>query len=692
MRSNIFDRLAFAMLSLVLILLPLFCLPFTSIGTEISKSLLLVSGLALGFVFWAIARFFDGKIVIPKSTLLVGSGGVVLAVLLSALLSQNSQVSFFGTMLDIGSFWFIFSGFALLFLCSVVFRTSLQAKVALFGMIISSVVVIIFQSFHLFFPQALSLGILGSKTANLVGSWNSLGLFAGFASLMFMLWLEFFPISRIGRIAVQICLVLALLLAAVVNFPLVWILVGISALLILVYKASTSFLNREAGAEKKFPFVSFVVVIVSLLFIISGGFIGNFIPNYFKITNTEVSPSIGSTVSVTKNVLVNDPIFGLGPNRFGEAWAMYKPVSVNSSAFWDTYFESGSGLLPTLLATTGALGIIAWIVFLFLFLKSGARSVFASIKDGVNWEMVAFFVLALYLYVAMFFYPAGSVIFLLALAFSGVFIGLLATQSREEWSVTFLDDHRKSFFSILTLIILIIFSVAATFKFVEKFASVSFFGKALSSTELPEAESAISKAISLHANDLYLRTYSQIYLVKLGSLAGSGSDLTEKEKADLQASFDQAIRAATLAVNYNSSNYLNHKLLGSVYQTAGTLGVAEGYSKAAEAFTEASRNNPSNPGLKLLLANVYFLDGKLSEAKNEANSALSLKSDYIDALLTMSQVSKREGNNSEALRYAEQALALAPQNADLIQYVNTFRGTPAPSAPDVGESSAESNE
>ena len=681
MRSNIFDRLAFAALSLVLILLPIFCLPFTAIGTEISKSLLLVSGLALGFVFWAIARFFDGRIVIPKSSLLLSGGGVIVAVLLSALMSANSQVSFFGTMLDIGSFWFIFSGFALMFLCSLVFRTSLQAKVALFGMIISSAVVLIFQSFHLFFPQVLSLGVLGGKTANLVGSWNSFGLFAGFASLMFMLWLEFFPISRLGRIAVQIGLLLSLLLAAAVNFPLVWMLVGISALLIFVYKASTSFLNRSEGAEKRFPFVSFVVVIVSLLFIISGGFIGNLIPNYFQISNTEVSPSIGSTIVTAKNVLISDPVFGLGPNRFGEAWAMYKPIAVNSSLFWDTYFESGSGLFPTLLATTGALGILAWVAFFVLFLVSGARSVFSSIKDGVNWEMVAYFVLALYLYVAMFFYPAGPVLFLLALAFSGVFIGLVASKDKGEWSVAFLDDHRKSFFSILLLIIMIIFSVAATFKFVEKFASVSYFGKALASTALPEAESSISKALSLHTNDLYLRTYSQIYLVKLSSLAGKGSELTEAEKEDLQSSFDQAIRAASLAVNYNPSNYLNYRLQGSVYQTAGTLGVKEGYAKAAESFALASQKNPSNPGLKLLLSNAYFLDGKLTEAETEANSALALKPDYIDAFLTLSQIAKKRGNNSEALRYAEQALALAPTNSDLIQYVNTFKGgAPAPAA------------
>src|SRR6185295_14632387 len=106
MRSNIFDRLSFLSLFLVVVLLPVFCLPFTSIPVETSKGILLVLGLVLAVIFWAIARFSDGQITFPKSWLLVSGFGIALVFLLSALFSGNAKVSLFGTLFDVGSFWF----------------------------------------------------------------------------------------------------------------------------------------------------------------------------------------------------------------------------------------------------------------------------------------------------------------------------------------------------------------------------------------------------------------------------------------------------------------------------------------------------------------------------------------------------------------------------------------------------------
>ncbi len=684
MRSNIFERLSFLSLFLVVVLLPLFCLPFTNIPIETSKGLLLVLGLTISIIFWAISRFLDGQIVFPKSWLLLSGFGVVLAFFLSALFSGNFQISLFGTMFDLGSFWFIFSGFVLTLFSSIVFKTRERAKIVLLGIILSSVFVLIFQSVHLFFPTALSLGILAGKTGNVLGSWNALGLFAGFSSLMFLLVIEFFPISKTRKILLEIFILLALLLIASVNFQLVWILLGISSLIIFVYKVSTALQRNENEEEKRhFPAVSFVVVIISLLFFMSGQFIGSVISNRLYISNTEISPSLGATMSITKGVLVKHPIFGIGPNRFGEAWSMYKPAVINNTQFWDVSFDSGSGLLPTLTATTGIIGILAWLVFLVLFLVVGVKSVFSSIKNGANWEMLAFFVLSLYLLISLFFYSGGVVLLLLLLAFIGIFIGLATSNSGKEISISFLNDHRKSFFSILFLIFLIIFSVAMSFKYTERFVSVSYFGKAITASTEPIAENFIGKALSLYSNDLYLRTYSQIYLVKLNSIANKGASLSDADKADLQASFDQAVKSAQMAVTYNSSNYSNFQLLGSVYQSVGALGVKDAYSKAVLAYQNASNLNPLNPGLKLAMAGVSFVDGKVKEAKDYANVALSLKPDYIDALIILSQIAKSEGNNSEALSYGQAALSLAPDDKNLIQYVNSLKNNsvPAPIPP-----------
>jgi len=591
-------------------------------------------------------------------------------------------------MFDIGSFYFIFAGFVLMLMSSVIFKNTKQAKIVLLGAILSSAFVLIFQTIHLFAPTALSLGILAGKTGNILGSWNALGLFAGFAGLMFLLVIEFFPISKIEKLFLEILILLSVLLIAAVNFQLVWILLGISSLIIFVYKASITFQkngenmeNQEVGEKKHFPVISFVVVMISLLFFISGQFIGGIIPNRLQISNTEINPSLSATMSITKGVLMKNPLVGVGPNRFGEAWSMFKPGSINNTQFWDVSFDSGSGLLPTLVATTGGLGILAWLVFFVLFLFIGVKSVFSSIKNGVNWEMMAFFVLSLYLFVASFFYFTGAVIFLLALAFTGVFIGLASSNSGKEISVSFLNDHRKSFFSILLLIILMIFSAAISFKYIQRFVSVSYFGKALSATTVPSAEDYISKALSLYSNDLYLRTYSQIYLVKLNAIAKKGSSLSDTEKADLQASFDQAINSAQLATTYDPSNYLNFQLLGSTYQAVGSLGVKDSYAKAVLAYQAASNLNPLNPGLKLAMAGASFVDGKVKEAKDYANSALSLKQDYLDALVTLSQIAKSEGNNSMALSYAQAALSLSPEDKNLIQYVNSLSSSTSAPAP-----------
>ena len=677
MLSNILDRISFWSLFVVIVLLPIFFLPFTQVPIETSKGLLFVVGLAVSIIFWIAARFSDGKISLPKSWLLLSAFGVLLVFLISALFSSALQVSLFGIMLDVGTFYFMLGAFFLMLLSSIVLKDIKNAKTVFWGIIISSAVLFLFQSVRLFMPDLFSLGILGGKTDNILGSWNAFGLFAGFSTIMSLFIVEFFSVPKRIKWLLGILIVFSVVLSAVVNFPLIWEILGIFALIIFIYKISFSFgRKQEEGGEKKhFPAFSFAVVMVSLLFFMSGQFIGGLLPNSLNLSNVEIRPSFGATMSVTGKALMKNPVLGVGPNKFGEVWAMYKPQVINATQFWDTSFNSGSGLLPTFASTTGSLGILAWFTFFILFIMVGAKSLFASIKNNMNWEVVVFFVASLYLFVSSFFYSTGEVMFLLAFAFTGIFTGLSsASRSNGEISMSFLNDPRKSFFSILFLVILMIISAAAGFKYVERLASVSYFGKTLSASTIPMAENSITKAISLHQNDLYLRTYTQVYLTKINSIVTKGSTLSETDKADLQTSFDRAVNGAQLAVAYNSKNYLNYNSLGAVYNTVGLLGVKGTYDKAIEAYKTASTLNPLNPGIKLATARIYFADGKIKEAKDFIKEALSLKPDYIEALITISQIEKSDGNNTVAISYAETALSLAPDSQDLIQYVNSLKG------------------
>lgn len=677
MLSNILDRISFWSLFLVIVLLPVFILPFTNIPIEIGKGLLLVVGLTISIIFWTMARFFDGKIVLPKSYFLLSGLVVVLAFFLSALFSPTPQMSFFGIMFDVGSFWFVFTAFLLMLYSSViVLKNPENARIIFLGAVISSSIVLFFQSFHLFMPKILSLGILEGKTDNLLGSWNAFGILAGFSSLILLFLIEFFSknMSRAVKWVLAVLLVFSTVLVATVNFPFIWVLLGVSSLIIFVYRISFFSGKKEEGSKANFPVFSFIMVMVSLLFFMLGHIIGGYIPNRLGLSNIEIRPSFKATSMVTKSVLAKDPIFGMGPNKFADAWAMYKPVSINATSFWNTSFNSGSGLLPTLAGTTGYVGIFSLLLFLSLFIITGVKSFFSSLKNGINQEITAFFVASLYLFISSFFYGTGSVIFLLAFAFAGIFIGLLhSSRKNAEVSISFLNDPRKSFFSILFLVFIMIASAALSFKYIERFASVSHFRKVFSAQNIPDAEAHISKAISLHSNDLYFRTYAQVYLIKLNSLLDKGATLSEEENVDLKASFDKAISGAVMATTYNKENYLNFEILGYVYEAVAPLGVEGAYDGAFEAYQTASILNPANPGLKLALSRVSFSNKKVQDAKDYANQALSLKEDYAPALFMLSQIALSENNKTDALLYGQRALSLAPSDEGLIQYVNSLK-------------------
>jgi cytochrome c-type biogenesis protein CcmH/NrfG len=302
------------------------------------------------------------------------------------------------------------------------------------------------------------------------------------------------------------------------------------------------------------------------------------------------------------------------------------------------------------------------------------KSLFSGLRNNMHREIVSFFVLSLYLFVMAFFYSTGPVILLLAFAFTGIFIGLLSNRDDGEVAVSFMHDHKKSFFFVLSLVLVMVLGAAAAFKYIGRLASVSYFGQTVQSDSIPNAETSITKALSLHTNDLYMRTYAQVYLLKLNSLLSKESALSEEEKAQLQDSFDKALGGASSATLYNAKNYLNYQTLGNVYSTAGALGVKDAYTEAIKAYETAATLNPLNPGLDLAIARAYFADGKTKEAKELANKALERKPDYIEALVMLSQIAKSEGNGGSALSYAEKALSISPTNKDLIEFVNSLKG------------------
>ena len=691
MFSHILDKISFWSLLLTVSLLPVFFLPFTNVLVENGKSFLIVVGLVVSMVAWAAARFSDGKIVLPKSKLLLAAGLVPLVTLISALFTGNKAVSFFGVMLDVGTFWFMLALFLVMLFSSVVFRDEDKVKKMVKVLIASTLALFVFQIFRLMSPSFFSLGILGNaRTGNLLGTWNSFALFAGFANLFALYMLELKELSKKHKIMSWVLLGLSTFFILAANSVLTWKLLGVFALLVFVYKIAVSPKNEDN--KKVFPAISFSVVILCLLFFMSGKFIGGILPNALGTGHIEVTPSIRSTVDVAKGVFSQNAFLGTGPNRFSEAWAMHKPLDINQSQFWDTSFSNGAGLIPTFAITNGILGVLAWLVFLLGVLYVGGKSLLKNIKETKNTKETIFLLSSLYLFSVIFFYSAGAVISVLAFATLGVFVGLRSREEGRSMEFEFLNDPRKSFFSILVLVVLIIINLAVSFKFIEKFASVSYFGAAVNASSVENAELSMGRALLLHRNDLYYRTYAEVHVIKLNQLAEKDEALTEAEATDMKFSFDEAVNGANRAIAYNDQNYLNYQLLAGIYSSVARLGVEGGYEKALEFYQKASELNPINPGIQLSIANIHYTLGELDKAREVLESTIQVAPGFLDAFITLSQVENQSGNKQKAIEYAQAASNLAPTNEALRNYVRALAGESINTSAPVEEVSVDSEE
>ena len=336
----------------LIFIFPFFALPSTIFPVALNKSYLLYFGIIIVAVVYLISALQSGTLRIPKSLAGVFLLVFLAALLVSAIFSQSTHSSFSGlgsepgTLSAIGAFVLTF---VLAFLVLDSEEKSFRALFALFG---SFVVLFLFQIFQIFeVPLWLALG--SEQTFNLFGSWNELGVFAGLIALLSAIFLESLPRSYL-KIALWVLFVLSLIVAAIVNFALVWYtLAGVSIVFLAYYYSQ----RQDSGSLFK---VTFILLLISLVFIFAGDLVTDIVDR-MGIQFVEIRPNLDFTFKTAGGALSENAAFGHGPNTFLYAWFQYRPTEILSTPFWQTRFNSGYGFVPTLLVTTGLVGVIALI-------------------------------------------------------------------------------------------------------------------------------------------------------------------------------------------------------------------------------------------------------------------------------------------------------------------------------------------
>lgn len=681
-KIEVWDRASFVVMVGALFLLPIFFIPSASFPFQMGKAYLAIIAAVLGFGFWVIACLRKGSVSFPKHGIYLAIVGVVGSLLLSTIFSSGFSKSLVGNA-DIATFGFIASMFALLFAVASQARTKDRIFYFYLALFASFLVVSLYHLIRLVAgADTLSFGIFTSAISNTVGKWNDLGILFGLGAVLSLVTLELAKVTSLLRYVLYAVLVFSLFFLTLVNFVSVWAVLAIFCLILFVYLFISARQKEATEGKKMLPILPLLVLVISLIFVIPTGRDANNQMRYlgskvndtlsakFNILHLEIRPTWGATTEVGINALKKDPIFGAGPNHFVSGWLLSKPAEVNTTAFWNTDFSYGIGLIPTLFVTTGIVGIIAWILFLGMLIYAGFRAILSLPADTDQFSRyltISSYFGALFLWIFMIFYIPSVVPVVLAFVLTGIFLGSLTEAGViKTKELSFIESPRAGFASVIALVFLLVLALVTGYVYTQKIRGAVAFQKGVIAFNVNGdsalAETQFKKAVATDEEDTYYRFLSELTLIKINNLLGQNTSAVNLEKAqqELLQLFGEAKLYAETGKNIDPTNYQNWLALGRVYEALVPLKVEGAYAEAVKAYDEAMLRNPTSPEVNLTKARLEVANGNNKGARDFVKAALVQKPNYTEAVFFLSQIEVAEGNIKEAISSVEASIFLSP--------------------------------
>ena len=661
-------------------------IPSVSVPFATTKTFVLAAGALITLALYILARLSRGNVILPPFALVGALWLPVIAYALSAAFSGTSFTNaLWGQGLEPDTLGFMLVAAVLGTMGALVlrrpdhYRAFLKASAWTFMALVAveALVVLVGQ----FAPKTIS------PAFSIVGSVSDLSSLLGLGVIGVLLALRELELDERARRALTISGVAAMVLLAVANNSLVWILLALVSLGLFVESVmqrgikggdtdldDVAFVDEEplASSDGHRSLVLPLAVLAISLFFVIGGTLGGALANALHVNEINVRPSWQSTFAVGNKVISASPFFGSGPNTFGAEWLKYRNASLNSTVFWNIDFSSGIGFIPTSFVTTGLLGILAWVGLLGLFIVFGLRSLILRAPQDAFVRYVAMlsFLASLYLFTIAIFDLPNAIILVLAFVFAGIFASTMRFSALGgQWGVIFSRSPRLGFVIVFSLTILLLLSVVAAYTLVGRYIAVSELARAnaaYSAGNLQAAEGAVQNSVSFAPSAAAYQIESGIAMTRLGQIAASSTMPAAAAQQAFQAALSAGINAALTATSIAPNDYQNWLALGNLYAQAVPLNVTGAYDSAKTAYDKAKTLNPTNPQIPYILAQLDIANKNIKAAIEDLKAAITLKQDYTAAIFLLSQLEVQDGNVKDALSSALAAAYFQPNDPNIL--------------------------
>jgi hypothetical protein len=369
-------------------------------------------------------------------------------------------------------------------------------------------------------------------------------------------------------------------------------------------------------------------------------------------------------------------IVGVGADQFISAYTLGKQLSINTTAIWNSAFNTNASLLLHLATVNGVLGVAALLFFAVALVRS---------KIAIIELPIALFCAI----IVLFFFPPSFPIIIL--------FGLLCilVSSEHDTHVYRFTSLGVAFGSIVCLGA-VLFSSYHWFRYVR--GEQLFYQAVVAKNQENNGTKAYNLMIlSMRQSPFisrYHATFSQLNLMLGGAIITSAKPdpttgkvtVSTEDQQLVTTLFSQAIREGKTATTLAPNNVYMWSNLASIYQNI--IGIAaDAPSWAIAAYQKAITLDPVNPVLRLDLGGVYVGIKDYDNALQQFTTAVVLKPNYANGYYNLANVLKLKGNGKEAKAALQNVLDLLPSTSNEYQKVSeeirTFDTTsiPAPVTP-----------
>lgn len=664
----------------VILLTPIFFLPFTFEFLEFNKQYLLAILVLVGVLSWIGKAIIEREIKFYKTPLDIPLVAFWFIVLISGILSQDRTLSFLGSFdnLTVGVIPITFYVLFYFLVTNTLVKLEDIKRVNIF---VLSSGIIASAFFFLQIGGVLAKIGLPWRFHNTVSSLNTpFGVFAiiGLVLALNALFVKKKDIKSDIFWFVSFIIFLAVLL--LVGFKPVWIAAAAALFLLLVLGMSHLEEIRTSWIT-----VSFALLVVALIFVLLG------VPQFLTANlPLEVTLSQGASWKIATETLgssLKQFILGSGPATFAYDFARFRPESLNLTFAWNVRFTNPASTFINLLSTVGFLGTVSYVLVILLSLgtivfvwmkktlkKEGvlsrvtkglheSGSIFSSTTlffgMTVGWlSLLAasfFLVFSTTLWVLFFLYMAGLMVVARHLLQTNEKPIIVSLKTSPQYSLA------SSFVFILVFSGVIVFGI-----FLGRFyiANVSYAQSVQSSAtgDFDKMIDGAAKAVKYHANSAkYHTALARSYLLK----AAAESRNAQPDSQTITSLVASAVNEARLATDLAPKDVRTWENLAVMYENARSI-APNAIDWSIAALDKAIELEKTNASHYLRRGNLKFLLQKNDDAKADYEESVRLKPNYVDAFVRLSLLEEvRKDLNTAVMRMSD-AFRFAPQNPEIL--------------------------